>query len=228
MQASLRSRPRASLGPAPIPAPAESEPLVLELRGAALPEDERVSEVCPHGRVAEVILLPRERGGAFELDADHLEATTLAPARSLGHPIEPTRWVPGRSLNRYRPGTTPTPALAGFAMILDAGAHLDFAAIDLPLDARGELEALDVHVTLARTHTPEGARLRVLADGEVIGELEVPAMRERSWISEALPWRPTHDRAGLRVQLLGPEGRVELRDVALFVRRPGLESTIGE
>ena len=231
--AGLRPHPRASLGPLPIPTPADpssrpAAPLVIELRPPALADEGLpVSDPCRFGRVTELRLLGRERGGLGELDADAIEVHTIAPAEDFGEAIVPTEWTAGRSLSRYRPGTQTSggeePAIAGLALVLPADEALSFAPIDLPVDERGEPRPVDLLVTLARTHTDEGAELLVFADEQTIGTIEVPPRRGGSWISPALRWQPTRDRASLRLELVGGDrggdgrgGEVEVRDLALF------------
>ena len=232
----LRPRPRASLGPIPIPGPIpgpipearSDEALIVEITPPALPDASRGSSECPWGRVAGLRVLPIERSNLLELDPTRIEAATIPPRETFNHPIEPTAWVPGRSLSRYRPGTTlsdgSTPALAGLALTLPAGDSLTFAPIDLPLDEHGRARALDVLVTLAGTGTDDGAELRVFANERELGVLRPPAMRRGSWIGPAITWRPGKDRATLRVELVAERGSVDVRDVALFVRTPGVES----
>jgi hypothetical protein len=222
----LRPRYRATIGPVPLPivrrdeAPGE---LKIEIRGASVADDARGHASCPYGRVAKLLLLPRERSTVFELEPEHVEAVTIAPEETLGHRIEPSTWVTGRSLSRYRPGTTPTPEIAGLAMVLPAGMSLSFAPVDLPLGRLGRPRPFDVVLTLARTRTPEDAQLRVYADDRLIGTLEPPPMREGSWVAKPFVWRPFHDRAQLRVELHSPGGgAVELRELALFARQDGL------
>lgn len=228
--AGLRPHPRASLGPLPLPpAPAE-QPLVIEVsppRSAAMLAS---SSECPWGRVAIVRLLPAERSTLIELDDDRIEAATVIPPEDFGDPLEPTSWVPGRSLSRYRPGTVggngKPPNIVGLALELPAGDALSFAPIDVPLDGEGRPRELDVLVTLARTSTDDGAQLRVLADDHELGTLAVPAMRRGSWIAPPFAWQPASARASIRVELIAEQGSVELRDVALFVRDPGIASKV--
>ncbi|HVH98536.1 MAG TPA: hypothetical protein VM869_07495, partial [Enhygromyxa sp.] len=204
----------------------------LELTPPVHAEPLRSSDACPWGRVAIVRLLPGERGNLLELDPDRIEAATVIPPEDFGDAIEPTVWVPGRSLSRYRSGTVLSsgqpPTIVGLALELPAGDALSFAPIDLPLDADGRPRELDVLVTLAGTWTDAGAELRVSADDHEIGVISPPAMRRGSWIGPPLRWQPRTDRATLRVELLTElltqQGHVELRDVALFVRSSGVPS----
>jgi hypothetical protein len=227
----VRGHPRATLGPIPLSIPPALPPdgrpparLKLEIRGVGLPDDARGPGSCPFGRVAAVVLLPRERSSVFELEPASVELATLAPARTLGHPIEPTAWVAGRSLSRYRPGTQPPPELVGLAMRMPTGTSLRFAPVDLPLDERGRPRGLDVLVTLAGTETQGPAQLHVYADERELGTIEVPVAREGKWIAEPIAWQPSRGRAQLRVELHSPGGgAVALRDVALFARHDGLE-----
>ncbi|NVB36300.1 hypothetical protein G6O69_00550 [Pseudenhygromyxa sp. WMMC2535] len=237
----LRARPRASLGPAPLPAIEMPKPLplpleladvepqptrVIELWSPELGADARAEGDCPYGRLLELRLLGREGGGIDELPPEHLEARTISPADDLGHPLKPAVWVRGRALSRYRPGTRPKPEVRGRSLALAAGEALEFAAVDLPLDERGEPLSLDVVVTLSRTTTEAGARLQVFAGDTPIGALEVPAQRASTWFAEPLRWSPGGDRAALRVVLDAEQGRVELRDIALFTRTRGHLSSV--
>jgi hypothetical protein len=191
--------------------------LTVELQGVELSPEARGPESCPYGRVAAIYLLPHERSSVFELGPGHVEITTLEPPENLGHAIVPTTWVAGRSLSRYRAGTTPTPELAGLALRLPVGASLTFAPIDLP-----EGQSLDVIVTLAKTTTEGESQLHVYADDRLIGTVHPPPMRAGSWIAEPLVWRSYPDRARLRVELdSATPGAVELRDVALFSTAAG-------
>ncbi|PRP96005.1 hypothetical protein [Enhygromyxa salina] len=225
----LPGHARATLGPAPIPlatvSEATSETLTVEILGAKLSESDRALTDCPHGSVARVYVLPRERSSVFELDPTQIELTTIAPANDLGHEIQPTTWVAGRSLSRYRPGTTPTPALTGLAMRLPAGMSLSFAPTDLPLDPQGRPRPLDLLVTLAGTSTDEHAVLHVYADGRRLGTIEPPAARKGSWIAPPIAWHPqeAQGRAQLRLELVSPGGGlIDVRDLALFARHDGL------
>lgn len=223
----LPGHARATLGPAPIPLRAANESatdtLTLEIQGAALPEAQRSPTDCPYGSVAKIYLLPRERSSVFELAPTQIELTTIAPADTLGHEIKPTTWVAGRSLSRYRPGTTPTPELTGLAMRLPAGMSLSFAPIDLPLGELGRPRPLDLLVTLAGTWTDDQAQLHLYANDRRIGTIHPPAMRKGSWIAPPIVWRPQQDRAQLRLELISPSGgALEVRDLALFARHKGL------
>lgn len=212
----LPPRPRATLGPVPLPA---GDRLRIELLASTYAG----TGACPHGRVAALRLLPRERSSVFELDAAHVEVGTIVPELDLGHAIEPTIWVTGRSVSRYRPGTTPTPELAGLGLVLRAEQPLSFAPIDLPLDAHGRPRALDVIVTLSSTATAEPGTLRVFADGELLATIETPATRAGSWIAKPIAWQPERDRVQLTIELdAGAGEHVGLRDIALFGQQAGL------
>jgi hypothetical protein len=222
----LPPRPRATLGPVPLPLradpgigiPQDHESLTVELLGVELSPDALGPESCRYGRVAAIYLLPRERSSVFELEPERIELATLEPAENLGHAIVPTTWVAGRSLSRYRAGTTPNPELAGLALRLPAGGSLTFAPIDLPLTKLGATCSLDVIVTLAGTWTEGESQLHVYAGDQRIGTVRPPPMRAGSWIAEPFIWRSSSDRAQLRVELDSPAGGVDLRDVALFCR----------
>ncbi|MFO7565631.1 MAG: hypothetical protein R6X02_23515 [Enhygromyxa sp.] len=218
----LRPHPRASLGPVPIPSrDAAGDRLIIELTPPALPDAARTSGECPWGRVTLVRTLPAERSSLLALAPEQVEATTIAPPEDFGDAIMPSAWTPGRSLSRYRPGTTldggKSPAIVGLSLELPAGRTLRFAPIDLPVDENGNARPLDLLVTLAGTRTDEGATLRIFADDHELGQLTVPPMRRGSWIAPPLAWHPRHDRAALHVELIADHGSVELRDLALFV-----------
>jgi hypothetical protein len=212
----LPARHRATIGPVALPIHSGSEPITIELLGVELSPEAQGPESCPYGRVAEILLLPRERSSTFELAPDRLEVTMLEPPENLGHAIVPTTWVAGRSLSLHRPGTTPTPELIGLAMRVPAGGSLSFAPIDLP--PSGPSRSLDVIVTLAGTSTEGESQLHVYADDQRIGTISPPPMRTGSWIAEPFVWRSYPDRAQLRVELESASGSVDLRDVALFAR----------
>jgi hypothetical protein len=221
----LRPHPRASLGPIPLPLGRAADPLILELTPPASSEPTTAGD-CPWGRVALVRMLPAERSNLLELAPDRIEAATVVPPEDFDQAIVPTTWVPGRSLSRFRPGTTRNdgrkPTVVGVALELPAGDALHFAPIDVPSNAEG----LDVLVTLANTQTEEGAEMRVFADEHEIGTLRVPAMRRGSWVAPPLRWQPRSERTSMRVELVAADGSVELRDVALFVRTPGVASEV--
>ena len=208
----LPARPRATLGPLPLPI--TSSPSVhVEIRGVALAPEAAGPESCPHGRVAAIYMLPRERSGVFDLPPDLLETTTIGPTENLGSATVPTTWVAGRSLSRYRAGTTPTPEISGFTMHIPAGDSLSFAPIDLPPG-----RSLDVVVTLSATSTSAESLLHIFADGQRIGTVSPPPMRTSSWIAEPFEWPDYPARTQLRVELESPDGAVDLRDVALFTQ----------
>lgn len=214
----LPARPRATLGPLPLPIakePLAEQPITVEILGVGLEPKAAGPEPCPHGRVAAIYLLPRERGGVFELAGDRLELATLEPPRDLGHAIVPTTWVAGKSLSRYRAGTSPTPELAGLSLRLRAGDALSFAPIDLP---HSETDSLDVIVTLSGTTTEGESHLHVYADGRRIGTIAVPERRSSSWIAEPFEWPSYPDRTSIRVELDSAGGYVDLRDIAFAVR----------
>jgi hypothetical protein len=236
----LPPRARATLGPIALPMrtdPEHAETVTLELLGVDLRPEALGPEPCRYGRVAAIYLLPHERSSVFELEPERVEVTTLEPPKNLGHAIVPTTWAAGRSLSRYRAGTTlaglghspsplghspplavPSPELVGLALRLPAGGSLTFAPIDLPR-IEGP-RSLDVVVTLAGTSTEDESQLHVYAGERRIGTVSPPPMRTGSWIAEPFVWSDYPDRAQLRVELESPAGSVELRDVALFVRPP--------
>ena len=222
----LRARHRASLGPFAVPDPELLGLRVVEIRAAKVASRDRAVGECPWGHVEELRLLPRERGGLDGRSEQAIEAVSIAPARTLGHPVVPTRWVRGRSLTRHRPGTEPKPAVFAMSLLIEAGGSLRFAPIDLPLDERGRALPLDLRVTLTRIQTGPGARLRVLANGEELLSLEPPSGREGSWHAEPVVWQPRRGRASFEVVLEAEAGSVGLRDVAMFTRVEGIQSEL--
>jgi hypothetical protein len=219
----LPPRPRATLGPLPLRVVGANDELpqtsTIELLGVEASPEALGPESCRYGRVAAIYVLPHEHGNVFELEPERIEVTTLEPPQNLGHAIVPTTWVAGRSLSRYRAGTTPTPELVGFALRLPVGGSLSFAPIDLPLRSADRPCSLDVIVTLARTQTEGESQLHIYADDRRIGTIQPPPMRTGSWMAEPFVWDPYPDRAQLRVELVSAAGGdVELRDVALFCR----------
>ncbi len=207
----LPPRARATLGPMPLPI--SEGPVTLEILGVVLSPEAKGPEPCPHGRVAAIYLLPRERTHVFDLDADRIETITLEPPENLGHAIVPTKWAPGRTLSRYRIGTTDPPELAGLSMRLPAGGSLSFAPIDLP-----ESDSLDLVVTLAGTTTPTESQLHIYADDQPIATISPPPNRTTSWIADPITWPSPPPRTTIRVELDAPSGTVDLRDIALFSR----------
>ena len=241
----LALRERATVGPLPLPPlPPEGEPgqtegaRVLTL-WAPNPSDGQTGDVgdvgdCGYGRLLELRLLPREYSST--LPAGEVEAVSMAPRATLGHPPQPAVWVRGRSLSRYRPGTQPDPEIRARSLVVDAGRPLRFETIDLPLDAQGRPEAVDLAPTLTQIDVHPGARLRVSvagfgeAGGTTVAEFELPTQEHQDgvWAPEPKLWAPSVDRAVLRVELVGatPGDSVALRDLALFTRGEGIPSVL--
>lgn len=174
---------------------------------------------CP--AIAELRLLPRERGGLDRLPPSAVEAISITPADDLGHPPTPIVWVQGRAASRYRPGTTPGSEVHGRSLVVRAERGLVFAPMDLPTTAT----AFSVVVTLTRAEVDPGTTLHVLVDEVAIAQLEIPEALARTWIAPPISWTPDAARAEVRVELVGasPGQTVELRDVALFAAGGELE-----
>ncbi|MFV8749751.1 hypothetical protein ACNOYE_04280 [Nannocystaceae bacterium ST9] len=218
--AGLRPHPRATLGPYPLAA----RPRRIAVFGAS----ERAGEGrCPHGELAELRLLPRERSALLEEPS--IAARTFEPmAVIVGKPLDPVTWVGGRSLTRHRPGIQGSDEVVGEALVLESGATLEFPWVDLPLDRAGRPLPLDVIVSLAASEAREGARLHVrIGGGETfeLASIVLPEPRGNVWPAPAQDWTPKFGRARVSLELdADAGGRVLIRDVALFVRGPGIES----
>lgn len=174
---------------------------------------------CTHGGLAEVRWLAPD----VPIDTTHMEALTLGPTNDLGHPLEPTAWVPGRGLSRYRPDLTPPPALSGLSMVVTPREALRFGPEFLPRS-----EALDVVVTLTRSAVSSEARLVLRADGEVVAELDPPDDRSGTWQSKPVRWVPSSDpvRWSLALESAGPDDLVHVRDIGLFSDAEPVQSTV--
>ncbi len=236
----LRPHARATLGPYPIAA----RPRLVEIRAPALPPERQLDGACRFGELLELRLLPSERSSLAALAPGEIEARTIVPRDDHGHPPQPTTWVSGRALSRYRPGielyeseTSNAPRIpepSGETLLLPGGARLEFPAIDLPLDERGEPRPLDLVVTLATTTTAADARLRVLSLDDAGNTTELtsiapPITRTGSWTSPPQSWQPVHARARITVVLdASPDQQVALRDIALFTQTPEWPSTIAD
>ncbi len=229
--AGLRPHPRATLGPYPV----AGRPRQIAVFGA---ESSAGEGRCPHGELAEVRLLPRERSGLVEPGLGLIVARTFEPLPVIvAKPLEPVTWVGGRSLTRHRPGIRgggrepkvydhePAAATVGEALVVEQGGRLEFPLVDLPVDRVGQPLPLELVVSLASSEAGEGSRLHVWVGDTELAVIRLPAPRTTVWPAPAIDWTPALGRAQLSLELEGDAGgRVLVRDVALFVRGPGIPS----
>lgn len=171
---------------------------------------------CPHGGVIEVRLLGTDSSALAHAPTT---ATTFAPARSLGHPVDAVAWVPARGLSRRRPGLRPAPKLEGPSIVVTPEAAVDFPVAMLPAAGR---DPVDVVVTLTAMTLHPDARLVLSVGGEVLTEIDPPDARRGSWQSPPVRWTPTGAAAAFGVTLRNAAtgDRVLLRDIGLFSRAP--------
>lgn len=176
---------------------------------------------CSRGGIAELRWLAPDK----PIDTRTLEAVTLGPANDLGHPLEPTIWVPGRGLSRYRPDLTPAPELAGLSLVLTPQEAIRFGPEFLPTGS-----PIDVVVTLTRADVRASARLVLRADAEVVAEIDPPDARRGTWQSKPVRWTPREDpvRWSLALESAGPRDVLHVRDVGLFSTQGGVQSVVVE
>lgn len=176
---------------------------------------------CSHGGLAEVRWLAPDSGA----DWSNLRAVTLGPKHDLGHRLEPTVWVPGRGLSRYRPDLTPPPDIAGLSLVVTPTEALRFGPEYLPT-----IGPQDVVVTLTRAEVSPGARLVLRADAEVVAELDPPDDRAGTWQSKPLRWTPSAQavRWSLALEAAAPGDLVHVRDIGLFAATPTVHSVVLE
>lgn len=201
-------RARDTLGPFPV----ARTPEVVRIRGAS---KKVANAACPYGGLVEIRGLGPD---AHALDHAPLQAVTFGPPHSLGHPVEPTGWVSGRGLSRYRAGIEPTPEVRGVSLVLTPDAELRFAPEPLPPH---DEDPLDVVITLTAASVPPDARIELLADGVTVAVVDPPDDRRGSWQSEPIAWRPRSAvaRLALRLSSSDPAAHVLVRDIGLFSRR---------
>ncbi len=206
------ARPRDTLGPFVLPAGVRT----ISLRGLGRG---RLKAPCTFGGVAEIRWLQLDRPAPWP----RLDAQTFAPHKDLGHPVEPTEWVAGRGLSRYRPGITPPPELVGLSMVVTSERGLKFAPEPLPLSGAS---ALDLVITLTRAQLSPEARLVVRADDTVVVLLDPPDDRAGVWQSKPHTWTPQGPVTRWSVALIdaAPDDFVHLRDIGLFSRAPVVRS----
>ena len=207
-------RPADTLGPFPI----ASAPAKVAIQGFARSRD----AACPYGGLAELRVLDVDRPALAMANA---EATTLAPARDLGHPVEPTLWVGGRGLSRYRPGIEPAPEIEALSIVVTEAEALRFA--DEPLPAAGQ-SPIDVIVTLTGAKVGPDTRLVVSVDDLDVLTIDPPDELHGTWQSVPQAWTPAAPVVRFGVRLDGAQAaeRVLLRDIGLFSRGPVVASRL--
>ncbi len=205
----VSGRARDTIGPLPVTEP----PQFLRIGGNRTPV---AGAACPHGGLAEVRLLGAD-GSA--LAGKGVQSEVFVPSSDLGHPHPPARWVAGRGLSRYRSGFAVPPEIGALSVAVRPGVAVQFGPEPIPGHGR---TPLDVVVTLTSAQTSSDARVRVLADGRVVAELDPPDARDRSWQSP--PARIEIDREVVRFSLEmidgAPDDVTWVRDIALFTATP--------
>ncbi len=176
---------------------------------------------CNRGGIREVRWLEPDRA----IDLQQLEAVTLGPANDLGHALEPTTWVRGRGLSRYRPDLTPPPELAGLSLVLTPREAIRFGPEFLPAGG-----PLDVVVTLTRADISPDARLVLRAGAEVVAEIDPPDERGGTWQSKPVRWTPHEDpvRWSLALDSAGTGDVLHVRDIGLFDTKDAVQSVVVE
>lgn len=223
----LRPHPRATLGPYPL----RERPRVITIRAAA-DDPADPSARCPHGELAELRLLPRERSALATLAPASIVARSFVPPLpalvSEAKPLEPVTWLGGRSLTRHRPGVRGHVEVVGESLRVAGGNTLEFPLVDLPIDAAGRPLPLELVVTLAGSDARTGTLIvRSEHDGGVfeLGRIALPEPRDRVWSAPAIAWQPDRDRAALVVEFHGaPDETVLIRDIASFTTGDGIVS----
>jgi hypothetical protein len=206
----MSPRPADTLGPFGV----ASAPSTISIRGFGRERD----APCPFGGLAEMRVLDPDRP-ALAMDGTDARALTIGPDNDLGHRIEPTLWVGGRGLSRYRPGLPPTPEVEGLSLVVIRAAPLRFAPEPLP--AGGE-SALDIIVTLTDAKVGPDTRLVVSVDDVDVATIDPPDEHAGTWQSEPQSWQPSAAvvRLSVRLEGGGASDRVAVRDIGLFSRGP--------
>jgi hypothetical protein len=200
-------RERDTLGPFVL----TRRPSKIRIRGS---KQRTEGATCPHGGLAEVRLLGPDAPAVRSAAA--VEAVTTGPEEELGQPYAPVHWVSGRGLSRYRTGTRPEPEIGRLALVLRKNRPLGFAPAHLP-DA-GQ-HPVDLVVTLTRARVRSETRIRLLADDEVLADIDPPDSRDGSWQSKPVRFVPTGPTVRVRLELVharGSDAYVHVRDVGLF------------
>ena len=179
---------------------------------------------CPYGGLAELRLLELDRPA---LEYAETEAITLAPDADLGHPVEPTLWVGGRGLSRYRPGIEPGPEIADRSIVVTADRDATFPPEPVPAAGRTEL---DVIVTLKGSRVAADTRVVLAADGKHVATIDPPDDRPGTWQSDPISWRPPSPvvRWSVKLDPTTELDRIRVRDIALFSRGPIVPSRLSD
>ncbi|MEM6291623.1 MAG: hypothetical protein AAGA54_10170 [Myxococcota bacterium] len=200
-RARAAARPRDTLGPIAL-----SGARTVTLRGSTRG---RLKVPCPFGGVAEIRWLGPDRPTPI----DRLEAVTLGPAMDLGHAVEPTVWVAGAGLSRYRPTFETPPEVVGLSLVLRPEAPLVFGRETAA--APGPLHAV---VTLTHADVSPSARLELWIDDRRVASLDPPDTRRGTWqspVTTVTPRAPTVHWS-LRLVEGDPDDVVHVRDLGLF------------
>lgn len=176
---------------------------------------------CSRGGIREVRWLDPDA----PVDLKRLDAVTLGPANDLGHALEPTLWVSGRGLSRYRSDLTPPPQLAGLSLVLTPQEAIRFGPEFLPTGG-----PIDVVITLTRANVSAAARLVLRAGAEVVAEIDPPDERAGTWQSKPVRWTPHEDPArwSLALESAGPDDVLHVRDIGLFSTQDAVQSVVIE
>ena len=195
------TRPRDTLGPFVLPTAS-----TVTVRGAARG---RLKAPCPFGGVARIQWL----GPDEPTPIDRVEARTLGPAMDLGHAIEPTVWVAGAGLSRYRPTIEPAIDVVGLSLVLRAETPLVFGRETVA--APGPLDAV---LTLTHAEVSADTRIELRMDGDLVATIDPPETRRGTWQSPRTTLTPNADAVqwSLRLVGAGPDDVVHVRDLGLF------------
>ncbi len=219
----ISPRARDTLGPVAL----ETRPRHIKIWGSPAGPKDPVSRKgrgstptpCAHGELAELRLSPPDRS---QLEASKVAWTeSIVPRDDLGQAFERSEWTAARSVNRYRPGTTPRPQISGLSMRLGAGPGLEFALIYLP---GGGTQPMHIVVTLTESRVSAETRLVVFVDDMEVARLNPPDNAQGTWPSGPVLWTPTRSVARVRVELHGGGEagtgplRVDRRDDQVFIR----------
>ena len=203
------ARARDTIGPLPLTGP----PARIRVRGSPI----AVDAPCPHGGIAELVLLGPD--GSAIADAG-VDAETFVPSSDLGHPFAPTHWVAGRGLSRYRSGFAAPPEIAALSLAARPGTPIRFGPEPLPA---GGAAPLHLVVTTTSAHVSPAARVRVSIDGQPIASFDPPDERDRSWQSAPVRVQPLGPVVVVEVELVGTSARDDVlwvRDVTFFTAVP--------
>jgi hypothetical protein len=212
----ISPRARDTLGPILL----ERRPTKVSVTG--IPSDDGAAAPCSQGVLAELRLLPAGPGGLDRAPVDW--AVSMSGRQDYGVPFARSEWVAARSLNRFRPGTSPRPQIEGMAMRLPGETTMEFAPMLLPAT---DGETLDLVVTLSGTKLRPESRLSIHADDQLIATLDPPDEGASSWSSPPITWTPGRSTVRVRAELhgAGPDGWVGIRDIAFFSRGHWITAT---